>query len=79
MPPRSVGILQANSFGSGLQQTGHRTPGQVPQLQSMTPQPMPGLIQSRGQGMHAFGGALGQHQTASVLQQPIQPQQNNGK
>jgi hypothetical protein len=44
----------------------------------MTPQPAPGFLQSRGQGIHAFGGALGQHQTASALQQQMQSQQSNG-
>ncbi|KAF5360456.1 hypothetical protein D9756_004952 [Leucocoprinus leucothites] len=78
MPPRNVGMLQGGGFAPGPQLTGHRTPGQAPQVQTMTPQPTPGFLQSRGQGMHAFGGALGQHQTASALQQQMQSQQSNG-
>ncbi|KXN82816.1 General negative regulator of transcription subunit 2, partial [Leucoagaricus sp. SymC.cos] len=78
MPPRNVNVLQQGGFLPGLQPNNHRTPGQAPQVQSMTPQPTPGFMPSRGQGMHAFGGALGQHQTTSVLQQQMQSQQSNG-
>lgn len=60
-----------------LQPNAHRTPSQA-QVQSMTSQPAPGFLPSRGQGIHAFGGALGQHQTASTLQQQMQSQQSNG-
>lgn len=76
MPPRNV--LQGGGFVPTLQQNTHRAPSQAGQLPSMTPQPTPGFMQSRGQSIHAFGGALGQHQTASVLQQQLQSQQSNG-
>ncbi|XP_006462447.1 hypothetical protein AGABI2DRAFT_193591 [Agaricus bisporus var. bisporus H97] len=77
LPPRNVNVLQGGGFVPTLQPNTHRTPSQA-QVQSMTSQPAPGFLPSRGQGIHAFGGALGQHQTASTLQQQMQSQQSNG-
>lgn len=78
LPPRTVNVLQGGGFVPTLQPNSHRTPSQAAQVQSMTPQSAPGFMQPRGQAIHAFGGALGQHQTPSALQQQMQSQQSNG-
>lgn len=70
-----------------LQPTSHRTATQQSQLPGLTPQPTLGFNQPRGQSTFSFGGALGQHQPSSVLQQqqslpsqqqPQQQPQSNG-
>ena len=61
------------------QPNSHRTATQQSQLPGLTPQPSLGFNQLRGQSSFSFGGALGQHQPSSVLQQqqslPSQQQQ----
>ncbi|KDR82564.1 hypothetical protein GALMADRAFT_237941 [Galerina marginata CBS 339.88] len=77
MPPRTV--LQAGSgYVPSLQPNSHRTTTQQAQVQVLTGQPSQGFNQPRGQSSFAFGGgALGQHQPSTVLQQqqPLPSQQ----
>lgn len=84
MPPRT-GLPGGAGYLPSLQPNSHRTTIQQSQVQSLTPQPTPGFNQPRGQSTYAFGGALGQHQPSSILQQqqqqpiPSQQQQQQGQ
>lgn len=78
MPPRT-GLPGGTGYVPSLQPNSHRTTTQQSQAQPLTPQVTPGFNQARGQSAYAFGGALGQHQPSSLLQQqqqlPSQQQQ----
>lgn len=77
-PPRNVSVLPgAGGFLPGLPTPNHRA--QVPQSQgqSLLTQAGPAFLQQRTQSNFAFGGALGQHQQSTALQQ-LPPQQTNG-
>lgn len=73
LPPRSV--LPAGAGYVPNLQPSHRTATQQSQVPGLTPQPTLGFNQPRGQSSFSFGGALGQHQPSSVLQQQSLPSQ----
>ncbi|KAF9005546.1 hypothetical protein BDQ17DRAFT_1389832 [Cyathus striatus] len=75
MPPRSVNVL-GGGYVQSLQPNSHRTPAQQSQVSSITPQPSPGFMQTRGQSGFGFGGVLGQHQPSAVSLQQQQQQQH---
>lgn len=82
MPPRNV-LPAGAGYVSGIQPNTHRPTTQQSQVQSLTPQPGNAFNQQRAQGNYAFGGALGQHQPSTLLQQqqqglPSQQSQSNG-
>jgi CCR4-NOT transcription complex subunit 2 len=83
MPPRNV-LPAGAGYVSGIQPNTHRPTTQQSQVQSLTPQPGNAFNQQRGQGSYAFGGALGQHQPSTLLQQqqqglPSQQQQQQSQ
>lgn len=69
MPPRNVNVLQSGGYVPGLPPSSHRVSSQQSLVQTITPQPTPPFIQARTQSSFPFGGPIGQHQTASTLQQ----------